>query len=436
MLVRWRPKVFVSSSISGLENLRGRILDELEALELADPWLFEYHGVASGAGAARQYLQVARDCDVFVLVVGNQVRQGTRDEYDAALADNPEKILPFFLGDADPDSETLRANIRDRHRYWPVGAADELPAAIAAAVREYLQTGAIVRPGLTREISSRRLQRQQFLGVPEGFGFEISLRDAEGSQLAVEALTAPAARFVLTGPPGAGKSDVAAEAVTRAAKADGRLPLLVAASGRGPLEDWLAEAFEAARFFPGPDLVGQYLRDGRVALAIDGLDELEPDHRTSALREIARVSRRYPRISVLVLSRLPRPGVPSEFGVATVDALTNSQIDSIFLAARQPRMRAGQISSRLVDLMRLPFWAALAAVHGASSTSALDLLEALVGRRLADGGTNDAQGILRLRSALGALAMAIRPLDRVGLEPSAPLRPSCSAPGTSCREAA
>lgn len=415
MLVRWRPLVFVSSSIRGLERLREEIRAKLEALNLADAWLFEYHGVASGATADRQYLQVARDCDMFVLVVGDEVGQGTRDEYDVAFTDNPEKVLPFLFGAAGPDSEALRTDIKDRHRFWPLKDLDALPAAIAAAVREYLVTGALVRPALVRGITSRRTARRHFLGMPDRFGFQMRLVGDDETPVDVGALAAPAARFVLSGPPGSGKTDAAAGAVSDAA-ADGRLPLLVTASGRSPFEFWIAEEFESVRFAPGHELVDQYLRDGRVAVAVDGIDDLEPEHRAAALLEVGRASRRYPRASVVVISRIPHPGVLADFRFASVGALTNPQLDGLFRAVGDPSSRTDLLDPRLLDLIRLPFWAALVARHGTVVAGALDLLDTMVERRLFDGTVDDAQGLLRVRSALGALAFAIRPSDSVRLD--------------------
>ena len=313
MLVRSRPLVFVSSSIRGLETLRDRIRESIEALGLADAWLFEFHGVASGAIAARQYLQAARDCDLFVLAWVAEVGPGTPDEYEVARADNSEKVLPFFLDSADPESVDLRTEIRDRHRYWPVSATDELPSAIATAVREYLESGAIARPGLSRGLVARRDERRKFLGVPDGFEFQTSLRDTGGHSMSLEVLTAVTSRFVLSGAAGSGKSDFAARSLATAAEEDGRLPLLITASGRGSVDEWIAQTFDEVRFAPGRALIRQYLRDGRALIAVDGLDDLDPDDRAKALRAIAQASKRYPRASIIVLSRIPNPGLPAGF---------------------------------------------------------------------------------------------------------------------------
>ena len=414
MLVRWQPLVFVSSSIRGLERSRDAIRREIEALKLADVWLFEFHGVASGSSAAHQYLQIARECDVSIVIVGDDVGLGTRDEYEVAIADNPNKVLPFLFGDAGPGSEAFRERLR-RHRFRAVKDVDALPAAIGAAVHDYLTTGEIVRPALIESVKFRRSARRQFLGLPDGFAFRMALKDEEGTSLADTALAVPAARYVVSGPPGSGKTDLASGALVEAADGNGLLPLLLAASGQTPIEDWISEAFESVRFAPGPKLIDQYLRDGRVALAIDGIDDLGPDDRRAAFQEVARASRRYPRASVLLLSRLPHPPLPSGFRHGAVQPLTNPQLDALFATDGDLGIHTYGLDPRLLDLVRLPFWAALVVRYGGTAASALDLLDSVVGHRLADRNLEDTQGLVRIRAMLGALAFAIRPSDRVVL---------------------
>lgn len=102
MLVRGRPRVLISSSIRDFEETRVKVKHAVEELHLADAWLFETSSEASGTGPSEQYLQAARDSDIVVLIVTSEVRQGTIYEYHAAVADNPNKVLPSVSAKGPP----------------------------------------------------------------------------------------------------------------------------------------------------------------------------------------------------------------------------------------------------------------------------------------------------------------------------------------------
>jgi hypothetical protein len=414
MLVRRRPLVFVSSSIRGLEDLRADILDRLDSLGLADGWLFEFHGVAAGSRPSAQYLQHARDCDLFVLVVGDELRSGTIEEYGVAHDDRPNKVLAFLFGEAGPTSEALRETVRLRHRYWSFRDSSVLPDEIGRAVREYLETGEIVRRDLVRDVKDRLDERRRFVGLPANFEFQTTVIDRNGRTLSSSDLTAPAGRFVVGGEPGAGKSDAASRAVAAAAELGTALPIVCSVSSDGQPEDWIATTFDRVKFEPGAKLIAQYLRDGRLALVIDGIDEVGLDIRTSAIRSIADLSRRYPRTPILVPSRLSHPGLPSDFQVAGVDVVAASEFERAIVGGGRPRP-AGSQSRRFADLARLPFWAALIARFGYQYRSSPELIDALISERCASLGV-DVQRAARLRAALGILARAARPRLAIGIE--------------------
>ena len=84
-LVRRRPLVFLSSAISGLKDLREQVAERLEAMDLADQWLFEVHATAAGEPAEAHYLDIARSCDLMVVIVGDRRTEGTEDEYQESV---------------------------------------------------------------------------------------------------------------------------------------------------------------------------------------------------------------------------------------------------------------------------------------------------------------------------------------------------------------
>ena len=220
------------------------------------------------------------------------------------------------------------------------------------------------------------------------------------------------ARVILASPPGAGKTDLAISALISGAGPEGPLPILVTASPDGSIEDWVQETFESVRFAPGPDLTRQYLRDGRIAITVDGIDDLAPDDRDLAIRELRRASNRYPRPPFVVLSRFAAVPLPPRFRPYSVSRLADEELDRLFAAVGAGHVRTASVGQGMLDLMRLPFWAALIASFGSNVSSPLGLLEHLIHRQIAEGKNVDAVADARIRAIFGALAYAIRPRDR------------------------
>jgi hypothetical protein len=66
----------------------------LTALGFIDDWVFEIHSTSGGEPAEAQYLDIARSCDLMILVIGQARSIATAAEYAEAWRDNPDKILP------------------------------------------------------------------------------------------------------------------------------------------------------------------------------------------------------------------------------------------------------------------------------------------------------------------------------------------------------
>ena len=76
-------RVFVSSAMRELEYEREAAEDALKKLRF-DPWLFEFLP-AMNASPSTPYLDAVRDCDVFVLILGQSLRPAVRREYEEAV---------------------------------------------------------------------------------------------------------------------------------------------------------------------------------------------------------------------------------------------------------------------------------------------------------------------------------------------------------------
>lgn len=407
-MVRWRPLMFLSSSIRGMESVRYKVNEAVEALGLVESWLFEFHGPATGDTAESQYLQYARACDVYVVVVGDEVRQGTLDEYAIALSDRPEKILAFLIGPDGP-TEDFRSSLR-RHRYIRASTIDDVPKAVADSIVEFVRTGEIARRTLVENLRDRLTSVRSFVGLPVGFDFQTSIIDSNGSPVPGDTLLEPSTRSVVVGSPGEGKTDRVLTALSSEREGFVPLPLFVQAHGAGSVLNWIEATFDAAKFYPGSYLISQLLRDGRLAVAIDGIDELASSDYVNALGSIESFASRYPRSAFLVLSRFASATNLLGFRRLHVAPLTDAQINRLLERVGGGAPSTQSLSHDTLDLARLPFWSALIAIAGPRESSPIGLMNALIGTRLDEisGGLSATKN----RIALAALAFFVRPSDR------------------------
>jgi hypothetical protein len=410
-MVRYQPLMFLSSSIRGMESVRVRIREAVEALGLVESWLFEFHGPAAGGSAASQYLQYARACDVYVMVVGDEVRQGTLDEYSIALSDRPEKIMAFLVG-ADGHTEDFRSSLR-RHRYLRVSRIEDVPKAVADSIVEFVRTGEIVRRSLLADLRDRLAAVRSFLGLPADFDFQTSIVDTDRALVTNDSLLEPDARSLITGSPGAGKTDRVLTALMSEREGFSPLPVLVQADSTGSVLAWIQAAFYSVKFNPGPKLVSQLLRDGRLAVAIDGVDELSSENYANAFGSIQRYASQYARSPFVVLSRFASTSSLPGFRRLTIVPLTDAQIDGLLQRLGEGAVTTHTLSTNTLDLARLPFWCALIAGVGPRGSSPIGLLNALVGRRLDE----EAAGLAatQTRIALAYLAFLSSPGDRIAV---------------------
>jgi hypothetical protein len=395
----------VSSSIRGLEASRAAIREAVDALQLADSWLFESDATAAGARPEAQYLEKARDCDLFVLVVGSTIRPGTRDEYDAAFADNPNKILPVFLDGDVGDTKSFRDEVRDRHTVRRASEVD-LPAEVAQAVEHAVRTGELSRGPLRASVASQQASLRALLSLPIGTVFGQRLKLADGRQVdAASGLTHR--RLLLEGEPGSGKTDASFTALL--AESAERIPVPTRAQPGATFVDLIEATFESVRYTPGQKGIRQLLRDGRLAVALDGIDELPAADRRRCLADVADAGTRYPRTRiVLVVRSVSHPGL-ADWTRASVEPLNDDEVEHLFdLFGHRGEQRL-ELFSRLQDLVRLPFWAPAVARFGLSATSGPDLLADVVGQRLRASLPDDETSQQRLVHALGRVAFSLRP---------------------------
>ena len=76
--------VFVSSVIRGMEKERETVERAIRSISVARPWRFET-APASSQEVEESYLSKVRECDIFILLIGDSHSEAGRREYETAL---------------------------------------------------------------------------------------------------------------------------------------------------------------------------------------------------------------------------------------------------------------------------------------------------------------------------------------------------------------
>jgi hypothetical protein len=424
-LLRQRPLVFISSAIAGLTELRARISERLEALELAEQWLFELHTTAAGEPAEAHYLDIARSCDLMIVIVGDRRTEGTEDEYDQAFLDNPDKVLPFFLGDGSDEVKPFRDLLQqpDRHLRKKVDNEDDLVEAVVSAVEAAVRSGRLVTAPLRRALAARLDALDQLISLDPPRSYLPAL-DAGGARLGWNQALSQASPMLVVGPGGAGKTYGALTALhqlslvnrTRLreredhdqAPLDVVLPLyLRATADEHRMPGLVAQAFAAARFFPGPELTEQYSREGRLAVVVDGYDDLTAAHREALLESLAAWQMANPRCRFALLARAVPENQLLDFNRLAAAPFDEDQIVEMFECEGRSIRGMIDVPAELTDLIVWPFWCAALARFGLEASSGLALLRNILEGRLA--ATHDPARATKLRAAMGWLALKAYP---------------------------
>ncbi len=130
-------EVFVSSVISGMEADRQAVAAAIQAIQL-EAVVFELLG-AYPESARTISLEKARECDVFIQLIGTTVSPIVADEYDAAKTDNPDKVLVFVRqGTHDASAKDHLARVRRRHKYGSYETPKELEAIVKKSLASWI----------------------------------------------------------------------------------------------------------------------------------------------------------------------------------------------------------------------------------------------------------------------------------------------------------
>lgn len=410
----------ISSTIGELADVRSTVARELEEQALAEGWLFEIHSTASGEPAESRYVEVARTCDLYVVIVAAQGSPATRAEYNAAFADNPTKILAFYLGDPSADTAELRSLIDSRHTRVQCRDADELPPRIVSAISDYIRSGEIVRYPLINELDDRLRRAEAVVRHVLPLCFIPVLRDAArltdddglDHDSPEERLQATAAfsrtnHVVVEGIGGSGKS-YAALALVRHVAQQGALPLILSPdNGHLDVSELISAELDAVRFYPGHDLLEEMARTGRLAFVVDGVDSLASDSRRLLLQELEDFARRFPRSRIVCCMRRSLPGELTSFRRFNLEPLSKPQTADMFASLGTEQIDS--FPSQVADLARWPLWAWALLEVGPTAETGLVLLQRLLEHRVRVSGSYAPLETQLLLEAAAALAFRAWP---------------------------
>ena len=123
--------VFVSSVIRGMDKEREIVERSIRSIPVARPWRFETTP-ASSQEVEASYLSKVRECDIFILLIGDSDSEAVRREYETAL--EASKPVLAFVAEVDrpPELQAFVASIRSK--YGVYSEPDELYDAVKAAV--------------------------------------------------------------------------------------------------------------------------------------------------------------------------------------------------------------------------------------------------------------------------------------------------------------
>lgn len=417
-LVGKRPLVFVSSTISELRLPRAEIEAAIHNLALVDEWLFEFHAISTGAPPPAQYLNVASSCDILVLIIGQEMSEPTKAEYERGYADNPDKILAFYVGSANDSVQGIRSIVDGRHTRTELADTTELAEAVAKAVETAVLTGRLVVPDLRRSYRDRLRRLDDLVGLDPPMSFVPFVEIPEqGVHERPHTLLLTEPRLAVLGIGGSGKTYAALSALITLCSDGFTLPLYVRAGGSiTDIHGLIKSAFNAVRFQPGSDLIERYCREGRLALCVDGVDDLPTAARTELLEDVARFAGQFPRVRLLLLARSLELGSLSNFTRCEPARLQERTLAQLFELQGLDNFRVDRdVPKQVVDLVERPFWAGLLATLGLNAETGLVLLQRLIHRRLEAVVPHDEMRRLKLRFVLGELALRARPTIDISL---------------------
>jgi len=133
-----RLLVFISSLIGEMALERKAVKEALETIPLTRPWVFEYTPASADLLEA-SYLNKVRECDIFILLLAENISAPVRKEWECAVACGKPRLVFLKKTERSPEAQAF---IRDIDVKWAEFAfIEELQRQVLEAVADELIKG-------------------------------------------------------------------------------------------------------------------------------------------------------------------------------------------------------------------------------------------------------------------------------------------------------
>jgi hypothetical protein len=419
-------KVFISSvqnrKIENLEADRAEAVRAVQNYSPTAPWAFEYTP-ASDLPAEDYYLRGVQDCHLFLLLLGGQITEAVRKEYDEAV--RLKKPVLAFVKDAQRTTETEQFLnlVRKQSKYTIFNGPQDLAALVVSSLDSFFLR--LVEdyqlhkeyPDVIKVLANTRLAKllheyaeQLLTQTSASFEAEVihyltlipmSLRDvsrfyipmkakiAGGASDTIDNILAKHKRVVFLGAAGSGKTTELLNFSTRLSRhaieeTESRLiPVYVdmGAWMEGDIISCLESIFQKCGIHFGKPMVEGLLKNYRFVLLFDGLNEVPPLELLEKVSQIKSISKTYEGVEIIVSCRTVGYVLDLGFPVVHLEPLQDADIVKYMGEFTKGEFNLGRFyswPSSLRELSRHPLMLSFIAnifAEGAEPTSLADVYE-------------------------------------------------------------
>lgn len=366
-----KVKVFISSVQNKvIEDLRAERAEVVRIVENYSPtvvWAFE-HTPASDLSAEEHFLKGVRDCDLFLLVLGSQVTEAITKEYNEAVRTN-KPIFAFVKNiRRTRAAETLLKLVRGQSKYGTFNNTQDLAALVESSLDSFLLR--LVKnnqrqkeyPEVIRALSETKFAiplqsyaRQLLASISTSFEAEVThylnlvphyLQDvskfyvptkakvAHGASETVDDILTKHHRVVLLGSAGSGKTTELLNFTVRLSRRAiedielRQVPVYVDMRSwtEGNVISCIEDTFARYGLHLGKPTVQSLLKNYKVVLLFDGLDEVSPLELVEKVSQIKAVSKTYEGVDIVVSCRAIRYVSDLGFVEAPLEPLQDADI--------------------------------------------------------------------------------------------------------------
>lgn len=366
-----KVKVFISSvqnkEIEDLDSERSEVIKTVRDYSPTTPWAFE-HTPASDLSANDYYLRAVNDCHLFILILGSEVTDAVRKEYNEVV--RLKKPVFAFVKDVSRsnEAEQLLDLVQKQSKYAIFKATNDMSELVKSSLDDFFHR--LVEnyqlqkenPEVMRALADSGLAKllrgyaQQLLDRSSvSFEAEVthyltlvpdSLRDisrfyipmkaklAFGTSETIDTILSTNKRVVILGAAGSGKTTELLNFTVRLSKlaaektGTGLLPIYVNMKNwkESDIFSHIVEVFKGYSFNFESSMIQNIFEKYIVILLFDGLDEIPPQELPEKINQIRSIARTYKNAEIVVSCRTAGYISDLDFPIAHLEPLQDTDI--------------------------------------------------------------------------------------------------------------